>query len=237
MQQFCNKQAGFNLIELLAVIAIIGILMAILIPVASNVRAAAYQSQCASNMRQIGMGLRLYADENDGWLPSTAHLGREDSWILALRPYLDDVDEIRICPVDPRIDEMRRRPESTSYIVNDIIFTPEFDDFFRPVGEDFRQIDRLQNPSGTKLAFIQNERRGLNIANDHTHARLWRNNWGAFTHDVAPDRHRAGSQSSDRTHGRSNYLYADGHVSSINAQEIKNRIESGENIAFPPELR
>jgi prepilin-type N-terminal cleavage/methylation domain-containing protein/prepilin-type processing-associated H-X9-DG protein len=60
---------GFTLIELLTVIAIIGILSAILIPVVSTVRESARRANCLSNLRQIGVASFLYAAENDGRFP------------------------------------------------------------------------------------------------------------------------------------------------------------------------
>ncbi len=61
---------GFTLIELLVVIAIIGILAGILLPVLSRAREAARKTQCASNVKQIGMGLIMYANENSEQFPS-----------------------------------------------------------------------------------------------------------------------------------------------------------------------
>jgi prepilin-type processing-associated H-X9-DG protein/prepilin-type N-terminal cleavage/methylation domain-containing protein len=63
-----NKTA-FTLIELLTVIAIIGILAAILIPVVSAVRESARSAQCMSNLRQIGQGIQLYAEDHGGRAP------------------------------------------------------------------------------------------------------------------------------------------------------------------------
>ncbi len=61
---------GFTLVELLTVIAIIGVLAAILVPVASRVRYSARISQCASNLRQIFMAFELYAvDHQNKWPP------------------------------------------------------------------------------------------------------------------------------------------------------------------------
>jgi prepilin-type N-terminal cleavage/methylation domain-containing protein/prepilin-type processing-associated H-X9-DG protein len=66
-----QHRAGFTLIELLTVIAIIGILAAILIPTVSKVRSSARQATCASNMRQIAMAVLMYSQDNQDWLPAS----------------------------------------------------------------------------------------------------------------------------------------------------------------------
>lgn len=64
------KSQAFTLIELLTVIAIIGILAAILIPTISKVKNTANASRCASNLRQIGQQLIMYVGDNKGRLPN-----------------------------------------------------------------------------------------------------------------------------------------------------------------------
>lgn len=61
-----HPRVGFTLIELLTVIAIIGILAAILIPVVSSVRATARAAACQSNMRQVSIAASAFALENNG---------------------------------------------------------------------------------------------------------------------------------------------------------------------------
>ena len=60
---------AFTLIELLVVIAIIAILAAILFPVFATARGKARETVCRSNLRQVGMGISMYAEDNDGLYP------------------------------------------------------------------------------------------------------------------------------------------------------------------------
>lgn len=65
MKKNTRFRAGFTLIELLTVIAIIGILSAILIPVVGTVRESARTAQCVSNLRQIGVGMVAAMGDNE----------------------------------------------------------------------------------------------------------------------------------------------------------------------------
>ena len=95
---------GFTLIELLTVIAIIGILAAIIIPTVGKVRETARASQCISNQRQIALAFGLYATDNKGYLPRS---GTPQSWALSIKDYIPArgnviTHKVFLCPVAPQ---------------------------------------------------------------------------------------------------------------------------------------
>ncbi|MFB9899108.1 type II secretion system protein, partial [Cerasicoccus arenae] len=67
-------RSGFSLVELLVVVAIFGILAAILFPVISAVRNKSSSAQCASQLRQVGMAFQMYLQDHNNILP-TSYLG------------------------------------------------------------------------------------------------------------------------------------------------------------------
>jgi len=60
---------GFTLIELLVAIAIIAILAAMLLPALSRAKTKAQRATCGNNLKQVGLAMRLWADNNEGKFP------------------------------------------------------------------------------------------------------------------------------------------------------------------------
>ncbi len=99
------RTRGFTLIELLVVIAIIAILAAILFPVFARAREKARQTSCLSNVKQLSLGLVMYAGDYDGRMPDTL-MGRDTCggdfsltwrWYVVMEPYLKN-NQVFKCP-------------------------------------------------------------------------------------------------------------------------------------------
>lgn len=102
-----TRPPGFTLIELLTVIAIIAILASILIPVVGRVRESARGTVCGNNVRQWGMAIILFAQDNDGYFMTRGewpHNNVNDNWASteSIYPYYmdkrDAVRDFRTCP-------------------------------------------------------------------------------------------------------------------------------------------
>src|SRR3954447_21683824 len=93
---------AFTLIEMLLVIAIIGLLAAILFPVFSRARESARKSSCQSNLKQLGMADLQYQQDYDE-LSVPGRIGgagtQAFAWTALIMPYLKN-SQILVCPSD-----------------------------------------------------------------------------------------------------------------------------------------
>ncbi len=93
---------GFTLIELLVVIAIIAILAAILFPVFARAREKARQTSCLSNLKQLTLGILMYAQDYDETMPYAVIgvMGGQMDFVLdTVAPYTKNT-QINLCPSD-----------------------------------------------------------------------------------------------------------------------------------------
>lgn len=74
-----NVFRGFSLLELVVVMTAMTTIMAIILPTFGKAREQARRASCASNLRQLGLGLRMYAIDNDGWYPVEELCGNPQS--------------------------------------------------------------------------------------------------------------------------------------------------------------
>ena len=90
-----KRLGGFNLLEMLVVVAIVAILAALILPALSRANRKARATQCLNNLRQWGLTYRQYADDNQDYLPRRGQgvkpleqIDRPEDWFNALPPYL-----------------------------------------------------------------------------------------------------------------------------------------------------
>ena len=285
----CRGLKGFTLVELLVVVAIIGVLIGLLLPAVQSARASARRTQCASNLRQVGLGVLQFVDVSGGYWPHLAgHISVDDlpegvnpqdlSWIATLAPYLESVDAIRICPEHTELLDgtYRTHPRQTdasgaviddgddrivvptSYAMNGYLRepTPVPSGLPPPIAaaREARNeglVDSFEKLASTHKTIVAIEATTWAIINnyDHAHTHDWfsdenlarnappeRAVWRQVAGDPLNRSHYPGELAVDRHQGSvANYLYADGGVRAISAEQIAAWCDEGFNFIVPPQ--
>lgn len=99
-----NVRRGFSLIDTLVTISVMALLIAILLPSLNGARESARRVVCASNVRQLGIGIQMFADDHEGKLPDSRYVstassmdgdGSASQFMMTLRaPNSDNSDQL-----------------------------------------------------------------------------------------------------------------------------------------------
>ena len=219
-----GKDKAFTLIELLVVIAIIALLMGILIPVLHKAKEQGKDVICRSNLRQIGLGADMYAEDNDLHIPRGASGGTGRAWYQIFMPFLAQTPrdndyrsvEIYRCPSYPD------KQQTVCFVVNGWSFRDRHD----MAGRETVTATKLTTCTGrTNTIYLADNENG-----QWRHIIRTANDPGTDRCDVWNPGHLPSSNSEDVLLGRrvararhkngSNCLFLDWHVDWLTAEDV-----------------
>ena len=155
------KTDGFSLIELLVVMFVISVLASLLAPSVSSAMERGRRVRCVNNLREIGAGLNMYANDHEGKLPTvepvpTVPVGSPPWPTLAetLLPYLQNQTNSFRCPSDKtRFPVEGLSYESAYAFLGDLIDRPTIHNFTidSPVAALAYDFDNVHLPAGGPL--------------------------------------------------------------------------------------
>jgi len=205
-----EPQSAFTLIELLTVIAVIGILAAILIPAIGKVREKANFAKDASNLRQLGVANQLYIQDNGGRLVRAFEKDESgavvsQSWTWNLMPYLEDLKDLSIdekWQVEERPGNVFNTPARTEYNQGNANK--------RSYGMNF-QIYNVDGPGKGLFINIPEPAQIVHIGPIELKDTQWMK---------SSDAKGPGSEMKFYYGDKANFLFTDGHVGAHTAEEM-----------------
>ncbi len=238
------KNRAFTLIELLVVIAIIALLLAILMPALQRVREQAREQACRSNLRNIGLGITMYLQENDYTMPDfhthniacNGHLwygpggnlleanDRRAYWGVIYHDYVKE-PKLFGCPSFKNFSQIvaqemlytSGKVDNAAYSMNGWL-TEERTNAIKRHSEVIVAHDHMEPriENGNDMLFANSS--GVNLSHYRTGGRR---DWyrGIFRHSIK-------NNDPQKTGGKLNCLWLDGHVTTIeetNGEEIPKR--------------
>ncbi|BDI28866.1 hypothetical protein CCAX7_009170 [Capsulimonas corticalis] len=252
-----KARSGFTLIELLVVIAIIAILAAILFPVFAKAREKARQISCVSNLKQIGLGLMQYSQDNDeimanAWYGNGGYQKSDPTpgsvkykWMDAIFPYVKST-QIFTCPDDSGIQG------STGKFVNYQNLGGQDDTHYGSYGMNsayWGQGSPNQGPgnSGVSLATLASPASTIWVGDGSGSYQIDWQDQGSVTNPVfvkgglsyfanpndfgSPNQRQEGALVARHT-DMANVVYCDGHAKSVRLTNLLGKNSNGDYAAF-----
>ncbi len=218
------RTSAFTLIELLTVIAIIGILAAIIIPTVSMVRGNAQKTRCVSNLRQIGMAMHAYVADNKNNIPVNV-TGRaapaiNGRWADLLASYIASTTtgfraEVFYCPLSDPAAYAAGGNNQGQYAVSDRLNGTSWPTGPQTVNGVVYPYAGQAFPRGVPFSLVPTPARvlvmGESPINATTSPNLSVDNFFPNAARGAAANHRS-DRDPTKGDGVGNYLYLDGHV-------------------------